>query len=195
MPPLNISCHRLRFIRHIRGFKTYKARLREHKPTPAIEIPDLFAEDDQDDVEHYRRKPLSALPRKEEDKDTIWNGHATPEVRASGALAGKRAIITGASRGIGAAIAERFAKEGAKCVLVGRDKDALSQVKNGLMGLYKDDHVVRVGDVGDLEFWKMLNKSEVSVMLFWITSVLVWCHGSYDQDVHGKRESASLWIR
>jgi hypothetical protein len=166
MPPLSISCRPLRFICHIRGFTTYKSRLREHKRTRAIETPDLFPEEDRRAAKLYHRKPISALPQKEEDKDTIWNGHAAPEVRASGALAGKRAIITGASRGIGAAIAERFAKEGARCVLVGRDEDALSHVKNGLMGLYKDDHVVRVGDVGDLEFWKTLNKSEVSVRLF-----------------------------
>lgn len=44
-------------------------------------------------------------------------------------LLGKVAIVTGASRGIGAAIARLFAKEGAKVALSGRDAEALSVVQ------------------------------------------------------------------
>lgn len=43
------------------------------------------------------------------------------------ALFGRRAIITGASRGIGAAIAARLAEAGAKTVLIGRDAKALRE--------------------------------------------------------------------
>jgi NAD(P)-dependent dehydrogenase (short-subunit alcohol dehydrogenase family) len=40
-------------------------------------------------------------------------------------LAGKRAIVTGASRGIGYAIAESLAREGVDIALIAREKDAL----------------------------------------------------------------------
>jgi len=42
-------------------------------------------------------------------------------------LSGRRAVITGASRGIGAAIAARLAAAGAQTVLIGRDANALAE--------------------------------------------------------------------
>jgi len=47
-------------------------------------------------------------------------------VRAD-ALSGRRAVVTGASRGIGAAIAVRLAEAGAQTVLIGRDANALAK--------------------------------------------------------------------
>jgi NAD(P)-dependent dehydrogenase (short-subunit alcohol dehydrogenase family) len=44
---------------------------------------------------------------------------------SSGALVGKSIIVTGASRGIGRAIALRLAREGGKLILAARDPDAL----------------------------------------------------------------------
>jgi len=46
----------------------------------------------------------------------------------NGRLAGRLAVITGASRGIGAAVAERFAAEGARLVLIARTQGALEEM-------------------------------------------------------------------
>lgn len=81
-------------------------------------------------------------------------------------LHGKKCIITGASRGIGAAIAKRFAAEGASCILIGRNEDLLRNIKGSLeaeSGREEQDqhHRAVVGDVGSDEFWRSM-KREVS---------------------------------
>ena len=45
-------------------------------------------------------------------------------------LAGKLALVTGASRGIGAATAEKLASAGAHVILVARNSAALEQVED-----------------------------------------------------------------
>ena len=59
----------------------------------------------------------------------------------AGALAGNIALITGASRGIGAAVAERFAREGAHLVLAARTVGGLEET---------DDRVRAVGGTATL---------------------------------------------
>lgn len=91
-------------------------------------------------------------------------------------LQGKKVLITGASRGIGATIARRFANEGARCILVGRNEQALetvalslnaaddsetshgSQRETDARDWKENGHLVRAGNVGSREFWKEMAK-------------------------------------
>ena len=78
------------------------------------------------------------------------------------------AIITGASGGIGSAIARRLAKEGHSCILIGRNTSKLDTVLRGLdtsRHAAPRNHRVEVGDVGKEEFWTELSKSLVLKLL------------------------------
>ena len=86
-----------------------------------------------------------------------------------GSLNGKKCIITGASRGIGAEVARRFANEGAMCILVGRNVGLLEGLKAELKWAGSNEledserHKVIVGDVRQQEFWKRL-RGEVRLL-------------------------------
>jgi dehydrogenase/reductase SDR family protein 4 len=69
-----------------------------------------------------------------------------------GVLQDKVAIVTGASRGIGRAIAEVFAREGAKVVICGRKQDSLEQVAREIGPAVKPHacHVGRLEQVEDM---------------------------------------------
>jgi NAD(P)-dependent dehydrogenase (short-subunit alcohol dehydrogenase family) len=82
-------------------------------------------------------------------------------------LAGKHCIITGASRGIGAEIARRFAREGARCLLIGRNESLLGKVREELEKVGEGEHRVLVGDVRDGEFWGLLKKEVSCVPFLW----------------------------
>jgi len=60
----------------------------------------------------------------------------------------KVAVITGATRGIGKAIAEEFARQNALLVLNGTNKTLLNKLKDGLVSINKNVEVV-IGDISD----------------------------------------------
>jgi NAD(P)-dependent dehydrogenase (short-subunit alcohol dehydrogenase family) len=62
-------------------------------------------------------------------------------------LVGKRVVITGASRGIGRACAEAFAREGALLHLVARSADALAAARTELAASHKTEATIQVLDI------------------------------------------------
>jgi 3-oxoacyl-[acyl-carrier protein] reductase len=90
-------------------------------------------------------------------------------------LQGRRCVITGASRGLGAAVAARFSRDGADLLLVSRDKDRLSRVKGALeAGSGQHAHTVAV-DLADPEAPRQI--VEEAVTLLGGIDVLVNCAG------------------
>ena len=63
---------------------------------------------------------------------------------------GAAAMVTGASRGLGAALARALAREGARVALVARGRDELERVAAEIRAAGDEAHGL-VGDVGDKE--------------------------------------------
>lgn len=79
-----------------------------------------------------------------------------------GRLDGKVAIVTGASRGIGKAIARDFASEGAKVVVSSRKQEALDQVADEINADYPDAVFARACHVGEVE--------QIDELMEWVES-------------------------
>src|SRR5437763_12894607 len=96
-------------------------------------------------------------------------------------LDGRRALITGGSRGLGRAMAQAFAEAGADLVLVGRDADALRQAKEELAPLGRDVRTLPA-DLSDPD------EAE------WMCAAVLRDHGPVDvlvNNVGGRRENVA----
>ena len=69
--------------------------------------------------------------------------------RMTGYLDGVRALVTGASKGIGVAICERLAAEGARIVASGRDRTSLYQLAERLREAHHAETVCLPADLAD----------------------------------------------
>ncbi|MBH23271.1 MAG: short-chain dehydrogenase [Myxococcales bacterium] len=88
-----------------------------------------------------------------------------------GRLGGKIALVTGGSRGIGAAVARAFAREGASVVIASRKQDGLDATAAEINADYpgrvhpKACHVGRVGQITELIDWIEAELGPVDVLV------------------------------
>lgn len=95
------------------------------------------------------------------------DAYPVPEsVPLSMGVAGKRVVVTGAGRGLGAIIATAFARSGATVGLVGRTEEPLRKLALSFPG----EHFVMAGDVRNQEF----NERAVQVMVDHAGGLDVW---------------------
>ena len=95
-------------------------------------------------------------------------------------LANKQCLISGASRGIGRAIATQLSSLGASCILVGREATTLTSVRRSLEDAALNvqapseeghtaphrHHDIRVGDVSDRGFWDDIGSELVNILFY-----------------------------
>jgi NAD(P)-dependent dehydrogenase (short-subunit alcohol dehydrogenase family) len=106
---------------------------------------------------------------------------------APGDVAGKRVVITGASRGLGSLLAHAFSRAGASVALVARTERDLKAVAEGLSG----PSLVLCGDVTDEDF----NHAVADATLAEWGGLDVWiCNAGISPVVAGPREmSPGTW--
>lgn len=91
-------------------------------------------------------------------------------------MAGKSAIVTGASRGLGAAIAEALAREGMRLFLIARDRGKLDQVAADLSGRFKVKVDVHAADLTAADAVESAAKAALTTL--GAVDVLVNCAGA-----------------
>jgi NAD(P)-dependent dehydrogenase (short-subunit alcohol dehydrogenase family) len=108
---------------------------------------------------------------------------------ASGAVDGKRVVITGASRGLGTLLAHAFSRAGAAVALVARTERDLKAVAGALPGR----SLVLGGDVTDDDF----NEAVADAVVAEWGGLDVWiCNAGISPVVAGPRETgAEVWRR
>lgn len=77
---------------------------------------------------------------------------------------GQKILVTGASQGIGEAIALYFASEGARVALNGRKEDKLVAVRDKLPKVPEGAHIIAAGDISDEKTVKALVTKSVNEM-------------------------------
>jgi short-subunit dehydrogenase len=101
-------------------------------------------------------------------------------------LDGKTAIVTGASSGIGAAVAGELSRAGCKVILVGRDADRLAEVHESLAG---DGHFTFICD---FDVGQELDALIEVLLAMPRADILVHAAGSISLCAHADRSIVSL---
>lgn len=105
-------------------------------------------------------------------------------------LKDKVAIVTGASSDIGSAITKRFSEEGAKVVLIGRNKENLDKIKNSL-NADKENAVSMPCDITQES--QVLQTVDQIVNHYGKIDILVNSAGAINNPVHFHDQPESEW--
>src|SRR5258708_27430877 len=93
-----------------------------------------------------RQRPCTSISRV-----PIWGGTMQREQRQATDLRGKVAIVTGASSGMGEAIAEKLVQRGARVALFARRQNRLQELAQRLAGQGSGETLIVAGDVSKPE--------------------------------------------